>query len=93
MTYDYANAKIEKLYNEALERFDFAEKQIRRAKHWTDHHVWSDHLVEIVNEYRAGADLVIEIYIEIGSNGGQDWRELSEKRFDLENDLRKRVLN
>ena len=91
MTYEYASAKIEKLYNEALERFDFTEKQIQLAKHWTDRHVWRDHLDEIVNEYRAGADLVIEIYIEIGPDDGHDWRELSEKRFELENDLRDKI--
>ena len=89
MTLEYANKKIIDAYKDAIRRIEMTEKQIEISSGWAFKSVWSNHLDQIVAEYRAAADMVVEIYIEITSGNG--WRELSNMRFDLEKELRKLV--
>ena len=75
MTYEYAEKKLDELFNKALEHIDRIEQMIEPDGDWLDKSLWSSRKYEVVSEYVAAARTVIEIYIEL-NNGAEDWREL-----------------
>lgn len=77
MTYEYAERKLDELFNKALEHIDRINQMIEPDADWLDMSLWSSRKYDAVSNYSAAAHTVIEIYIELNA-GAEDWRKLHE---------------
>ena len=75
MTYEYAEKKLDDLFNRSLEEIDRIDQMIEPDADWLDQTLWAARKERVVGEYIAAARVVIEIYIET-TMGDTNWREL-----------------
>lgn len=75
MTYEYAEKKLDELFNRALEEIDRIDQLISPDADWLDQTLWAARKERAVYEYLAAARTVIEIFIEF-TEGDDRWREL-----------------
>ena len=87
MTYNYAANKIENIFNHELEHIDRIRGLIEPDPDWVSRTNWIRLMETCADEFTAAAQTVIEIYIDLVPNLGDEWRDL----HDLEWQLRERL--
>lgn len=75
MTYEYAEKKLDELFNKSLEEIDRIDQLIEPDADWLDKSLWTARKEKVVCEYNAAARVLIEIYIET-SMVDTEWRAL-----------------
>lgn len=87
MTYEYAAAKIEKIFNHELEHIDRIYNLIEPDADAVSRTNWIRLMETCVDEYTAAARTVIEIYIELSNGECEDWRELHKLEWEFQEKL------
>lgn len=91
MTYEFAEKKIEEIYEENLDHLKRLRKMVEPNPDWVDLTTWFTIMDGCVNEFSAASNTVIEIYIELSNGECKDWKDLHKLKCDLSEKLKTEV--